>query len=91
MSTRIRYSKNGNQLISVKAFQHPTNGGRFSVIIDSTTFNWTVRDNMAEMTAMSGTAGSLNRAKIFAKQALQELGINFETEERPSRKLQEIA
>lgn len=85
MNTRIRYSKTDNTLRSVKDFQHPTNGGRFSISIDTTTLTFFVRDEMAEQTVKTGTGKSLSQVKIFAKRALQDLGIQFDSEVRRER------
>jgi hypothetical protein len=90
MSTRIRYSKGAGVLKSVKQFQHPTNGGRFSIEINPLDNGYTVKDEIAEIVVASGNAKTLSRAKIAAKEALANLGISFESETRTKEKIESV-
>jgi len=85
MSNRIRYAKTDQPYIlrSVKDYQHPTNGGRFYILLNEEKLAFKIYDDVAEMVAVQGTAVSLHKLKIAAKDALVKLGIGgFEKEER---------
>ncbi len=90
MSTRIRYTKNLGVLKSVKEFQHPTNGGRFSVEINPLDNSYTIKDEMAEMVMTTGRGKTLNKAKMAAKEELAKLGISFESETRAKTQTIEV-
>lgn len=85
MNTRIRYKNTDGTLKSVKSFQHPTNGGRFSVTINSADNTFIIRDEMADRAVSNGSGTNLHRTKIAAKNALMDLGIEFGEETRSER------
>lgn len=82
MNTRIRYSVNGDLLKSVKDFQHPSNGARYSVTINKVENSFIVVDEMSNDVVKTGSGTNLHQTKIAAKIALARLGISFESEKR---------
>jgi hypothetical protein len=79
---RIRYSKNGNRLESVKTFNHPTNGARYRVVLDQDAGAWYVVDAEGGEVAAKGQETSFHKVKKAAKKGLETLGILFTTEVR---------
>jgi len=82
MSTRIRYGKDG---LSTSKFFHPTNGARYLVKLDTENKQWMILDDASGLVARSGYQSNLALMKKEAKKALQELGIEFESETRGSK------
>lgn len=84
MNTRIRYvaDETGNVLRSVKDFQHPDNGARYSVTLNKTNNTFFIRDEMGDALVTGGSGANLHQTKIAAKKALEKLGISFATEKR---------
>lgn len=82
MSSRIRYTQNGNRLESVKTFNHPTNGARYRVILEEASGTWYVVDAEGGTVAAKGQETSFHKVKKAAKTALQNLGITFTQEVR---------
>lgn len=82
MSLRVRYTTLAEEgkFQSVKMFQHPTNGARYKVFLNTVDNEWMVVDDISDITAVSGRDVNLSRMKKAAKQALVELGVEFETE-----------
>lgn len=81
MSVRIRYSSdNEGNFISVKKFFHPTNGARYVVKLVPSENQWMVLDDASGLVAASGRNTDLRTAKVEAKNALVELGIQFTSE-----------
>lgn len=68
--------------ISVKTFNHPTNGARYQSILDSGEHQWMIVDSQSGLVACSGYMVSAHKQKIKAKEALITLGIEFATEDR---------
>lgn len=87
-NVRVRYSKtNQNGLLqSVQKFQHPTNGQRFKVLLNTTDNQWTVIDDVTDIPVVSGHQKDLHRMKAEVKKALATLGIAFEAESRKTLK-----
>lgn len=79
---RIRYTKNGNRLESVKTFNHLTNGARYKVVLEESSGTWFVLDAEGGTVAAKGQETSLHKVKKAAKTALSSLGIEFSKEER---------
>lgn len=92
-SSRIRYFKTNQSSViqSVKTFQHPTNGARYKVRINEGELEYHVIEDMSDTVSASGRAANLHQVKIKAKNALQELGIEFEREESRNRLAKQTA
>lgn len=94
---RISYKNthNEHELKSTSSFSHPTNGGRFHIILDTKEMGFKIIDEMANgMVAKEGwvrpTKSALHKLKIKAKNALLEMGIDgFETEKRNVNRMTE--
>lgn len=86
MSQRIRYSKiDETKLVSVKTFNHATNGARYKAVLDTAESQWIVVDDSSGLVAASGHQKSLHKMKIAVKSALTDLGITFTAEKRAAR------
>lgn len=87
---RISYKNthNEHELKSTGSFSHPTNGGRFHILLNTKTMGFKIIDEVAGgVVAKEGyvrpTKSALHKLKIKAKNALIALGIDgFETEKR---------
>lgn len=83
-STRIRYKKTSddNVVQSVKTFQHPSNGARYKVRINTQELEYFVIEDTADVLVSQGRAVNLHQVKMKSKKALEELGIPFTEEDR---------
>ena len=86
MSTRVRYSKPTEGVITSKQFFVTPDGKRFQVQIKVNVekekhFPWMVLEEGTTLTG-EGVAVNLHQAKIKAKKKLEELGVSFAKETR---------
>ena len=80
-------------LFSREAYQHPTNGGRFRVYLDTEKYTYRIYDEVGKMDVRSGSippeltgATRYNRLLFLAKEDLMLLGIEgLSKESRASR------
>jgi hypothetical protein len=92
---RIRYAKTSEEhrQKSVKSYQHPTNGGRFTVRLHLDESKFVVWDEVANMEASSGVVDNdtedFHYLKKEAKNALVKLGIPFQDEGRVKQPYQQ--
>lgn len=81
MFKRIRYSKNGDSLVSIKSFQHDNNGSRYRVTLTSSSKSFSIVDETIDKEVLKGAvlkdSEDLHRLKIEAKKGLISLGIQF--------------
>lgn len=79
---RIRYVKNSvtGQLNSKNLFNVKEN--TFSVELDPTTLSFVIRENSVGILVDTGNAKTLASLKLKAKKALQQHGVEFNTETR---------
>lgn len=82
MNARIRYVKLGEHggFQTTRMYNHPTNGARYKVWLNTMENEWQVIDDVSELVSVSGRDVNLGRMKKAAKEALIVLGIEFETE-----------
>lgn len=82
MSLRIRYFDlaEAGKFQSVKMFQHPTNGARYKIFLNTVENEWVVVDDVSDIVAASGRNVNLSKMKQAAKEALVQLGCQFESE-----------
>lgn len=90
MSTRIRYSKPVEGVITSTQFYTNENGTRYQVQIRINSdkerhFPWLVIEDPAHELHGEGVAVNLHKAKIKAKKKLEELGVSFEKESREEK------
>ena len=86
-STRIRYTKTNQDglLQSAQKFQHPTNGERYKILLNTNEHQWSVIEDNTDIIAASGHQKDLHRMKIEVKKALNQLGVNFSNETRQGK------
>lgn len=86
MSERIRYRKVADgTLESVREFRHTSNGALYVLSLTPASLSYAVLDATTRAAAASGTAVSLHRLKILARDALAALGVELSREERKKR------
>lgn len=83
MSTRIRYTKKKNKLVSVRTFVSTITGAKYKVELLPEIMEYRIinQGNRAIIARGDGPK-RLDKLKIKAKRRLKELGVVFETEVR---------
>lgn len=92
MSERIRYEATNiekTQWKSVKAYQHPTNGARFRILVDKIESKWTILDEVGERVASTGHKTHEVKLLKDAREGLEQLGVTLHTEKRSPRRKKE--
>lgn len=82
MTTRIRYGKPVDGVsVSVKTFQHPTNGARYKIFLNDLERLFWITEELSGLKVADGRAVNMHQVKIKAKLSLEKLGITFSKEE----------
>lgn len=82
---RIKYTKTDKfecDLKSVNTFQHPTNGAKFRVYINSQNNSYKIVDELVDFVVQSGISISKHKVLINAKAALESCGIKLDKDVR---------
>lgn len=83
MTTRIRFERSNEDetvWVSVRKYDHPTNGAQYKIVINEKEFQWLVIDSTCDLVAATGRNANVIKCKREAKKALEALGINFQSE-----------
>lgn len=84
MATRIRYvkSEKSDVLVSKQVFFHPTDASQFQVQLNEADKTFKVINLLTGTVLEEGKAVNNHQARVKAKNALVNLGIQFEGEKR---------
>jgi hypothetical protein len=83
MRERIRYRKHSSGVMqSVRRYPHRNSGAIYQVTLDLEKMTWAIIESRSKLVVLDGTARTIHRLKIDAKDGLETLEISFRTAKR---------